>query len=163
MLENISSGMDESLLKRLFNARVALLCIGNELRGDDAVGPLIASMLTGGPNIKVVNCGETPENFLKDVVEFKPGRVIIVDAARFGGQPGQVRVFWRDDIASAGVSTHDAILELLIDHIENETGAEVVLLGIEIENRDIGSQMSRSVRETAKKVAKLINQIAKED
>ena len=61
------------------------------------------------------------------------------------------------------MSTHDAILELAIDRIEAETGAEVVLVGIEIETRDIGSRMSHSVREAAERIAQLINKITKEN
>ncbi len=163
MLENTSPGMDEILFKRIFTGRVVILCIGNELRGDDGVGPLIASLIKEGPSMRVINCGDTPENFLKDVIEFEPERVILIDAARFGGKPGEVGIFGRERIGSAGVSTHDAILELVIDRIEGETGAEVLLVGIEIEKRDIGSGMSQSVRETAERIAKLINQITKEN
>ena len=54
--------MDKSLLAKMLSGRVVIACIGNEMRGDDGVGPFIAGLLTPSERVKVVDCGETPEN-----------------------------------------------------------------------------------------------------
>lgn len=156
MLNKTSLDMDQTI-KHLLNGRVVVLCIGNDLRGDDGVGPFIGSLLKPSPNMRVINCGETPENFLKDVVEFKPERVILIDGVKYGRKPGQLALFSRDDIVWGGISTHDGVLGLFIDGLQGQTGAEVVLLGIQVGDTQIGSQISQAVRQTAIRLAELIN------
>ncbi|MBI4711464.1 MAG: hydrogenase maturation protease, partial [Candidatus Omnitrophica bacterium] len=63
------------------------LTVGNLFRSDDGVGPYLASRLAGLP-VRVVDAGHTPENIIDQVIGLKPSRIIILDAADFGGRTG---------------------------------------------------------------------------
>jgi len=67
-----------------------LLGIGNELRGDDGIGPYVADNLFDDDWL-VLNCGTAPGNFTQVVKRHKPELVVMVDAAEMGLQPGQYR------------------------------------------------------------------------
>ena len=66
--------------------RLAVLGIGHELCGDDAVGVRLAGMLrplvTGNERLLVIEAGPAPENFTGPLRRFQPDLVP-------GGGPGQ--------------------------------------------------------------------------
>ena len=67
------------------------LTVGNSFRKDDGVGPYLAARLATLP-VSVVDAGYTPENIVEQVIALKPSRIIVLDAADFGGRAGEVRV-----------------------------------------------------------------------
>jgi hydrogenase 3 maturation protease len=154
--------MDESVLGRMLTGRVVIACIGNDLRGDDGVGPFIADLLRPTNLVKVVNCGETPENYLGVVAKLSPQKVIIIDAAYFGGNPGEVRAVKKSEIGGGGASTHDAILTLFADYIEAQTGADTFFIAIQPENSEVGSGLSPIVEAAARDLASAINKLIEE-
>ena len=142
---------------RMLDGRVVIACIGNELRGDDGVGPFIAGILKPTDRVTVVNCGETPENYLGVIAGYKPEHVVIIDAAYFGGEPGDVRVVKKSEIAGAGASTHDAILTLFAEYIEAQTGAETFFIAIQPRRSQVGDVLSPPVEAAARELAAAIN------
>lgn len=80
------------------NGRSLVLGLGNPLRGDDGVGPAVIAALGDialPPRVDLLD-GGTPG--LETVLLWQDyGRVLIVDAARIGGQPGQWRRFTLDE------------------------------------------------------------------
>jgi hydrogenase 3 maturation protease len=151
--------MDESALIRMLDGRVVIACIGNELRGDDGVGPFIAGILKPTDRVAVVNCGETPENYLGVIAGYRPEHVVIIDAAYFGGEPGEVRVVKKSEIAGGGASTHDAILTLFAEYIEAQTGAEAFFVAIQPQTSQVGNVLSPPVEAAARELASAINQL----
>lgn len=151
--------MDKSALTHMLEGRVVIACIGNELRGDDGVGPFIARLLRATDRVSVVDCGETPENYLGVIAGFNPDRVVIIDAAYFGGTPGEVRVVKKSEIGGGGASTHDAILTLFADYIEARTGAEAFFVAIQPQTSEVGGVLSAVVETAAKQLAALINEL----
>jgi hydrogenase maturation protease len=78
--------------------RVLVVGLGNEFRGDDAAGLLVARRLAGSAGVDVAeNSGDAAE--LLDKWE-GADLVIVVDAAATGGEPGSVRRL--DPVAEAG-------------------------------------------------------------
>jgi len=75
--------------------KVVVLCLGNIDRGDDAVGPYLASKIKGKVEYDVIDAGVTPENYTGVIKRLKPNRIIIVDAVSFEGKPGEIRCFCR--------------------------------------------------------------------
>ncbi len=71
--------------------RTAILGIGQELRGDDALGLEIArrlqKKLSGREDVLILLAGPAPENFTGALRRFAPQRVILVDAALMGEPP----------------------------------------------------------------------------
>ena len=71
-----------------------VLGLGNRLLGDDAAGPLAVAMLAAAPGRRdaVFRDGGTIGLALLPEIEDAAG-FIAVDAARFGAEPGTVRIF----------------------------------------------------------------------
>jgi hydrogenase 3 maturation protease len=152
--------MDDSALARMLAGLVVIACIGNDLRGDDGAGPFIAGLLKPTDRLKIVDCGETPENYLGVIASHNPEKVLIIDAAYFGGEPGEVKTVKKSEIGAGGASTHDAILTLFADYIEAQTGAEAFFIAIQPEDTQVGSGLSPRVKAAAVKLAADINRLA---
>jgi hydrogenase 3 maturation protease len=145
--------LDRSMLARMLSGRVVVACVGNEWRGDDGVGPFVAKLLRSTDRVTILDCGETPENYLGVIVRLKPERVVVIDAADFGGKPGEVRVIARSEIGGGGVSTHAARLTILTDYVEAGAGAETFFLAIQPESTEFGRPLGAAVAAAAKEVA----------
>jgi hydrogenase 3 maturation protease len=134
------------------NARIAILGIGNIRKGDDAAGALCADTLKVkfGPaisdHIKIVNGGETPENFTGDIRHFSPSHVIIIDAVIAGHQPGAIFIVEPEKIENTDVSTHRMPLTMLYRFLEESIGSHVIMIGIEPEKVDLDTKISKSVQ-----------------
>jgi hydrogenase 3 maturation protease len=144
-------------LTRMLSGRVVIACIGNQLRGDDGVGPLVATLLKPTERVSVVDCGETPENYLGVIADHHPEKVVIVDAAYFGGIPGEIKVVKKSEIGGGGASTHDAILTLFAEYLEAETGAEAFFIAIQPESSQVGGVLSSKVEAAARELASAMN------
>jgi len=131
------------------NSNVVILGIGNPDRGDDGVGPYLAKRLTGRLDAEVINCEEIPESYTGVIRKLQPDTIMILDAVCMGEKPGAIAVLTRQEVSTAGYSTHNASIGLLMKYLEEETGAEVLLLGIQPGNTSYGSPMTPRVRETA--------------
>jgi hydrogenase 3 maturation protease len=153
--------MDKSVLVPMLEGRVVVACVGNQLRGDDGVGPFVASLLISTDRVRVVDCGETPENYLGVISSHRPDRVLIVDAAHFGGDPGEIRTVSKAEITGGGISSHDAILTLFADYIEAGSGAKTFFLAIQPENTQVGTGLSRQVEAAGREIAAAINEIVR--
>lgn len=69
------------------------ITIGNRFRSDDGVGPFIARQIKKSKkNVIVINAEDKPENIIDRAIQLKPCKVIIIDAANFGGMPGEIRL-----------------------------------------------------------------------
>ncbi|UCE50082.1 MAG: hydrogenase 3 maturation endopeptidase HyCI [Phycisphaerales bacterium] len=131
------------------NRNVVILGIGNANRGDDGVGPYLAERLTGRIDVEVINGEEIPERYTGVIRELNPDTIIILDAICIGEKAGAVAVLTAEDVSMAGYSTHNASIGLLMKYLQQETGAEVFLLGIQPGSTFYGSVMTAPVRETA--------------
>lgn len=121
--------------------RTAVCGIGNPLRGDDGVGPLLLRCLKGKLDDKetlLLDCGSTPESFSKDIIAFRPDRLLIVDAADFGARPGEWKTLDVDEIPKFGLSTHSMPLSVFIKYILGRHKCEIVFLGIQPDKAHLG-------------------------
>ncbi|UCE99357.1 MAG: hydrogenase 3 maturation endopeptidase HyCI [Planctomycetota bacterium] len=131
------------------NRSVVILGIGNRDRGDDGVGPYLAEQLIGRVDAEVINCEEIPESYTGVVRKLKPDTVIVLDAVSMGEKPGAVAFLTQEEVSTMGYSTHNASVGLLMKYLNQATGAQVFLLGIQPENTSYGSPMTPRVRKTA--------------
>ncbi|NJE06293.1 hydrogenase 3 maturation endopeptidase HyCI [Thermococcus sp. M36] len=117
----------------LKNAERVVICgIGNDARGDDAFGVIVAERLkklVKNPNVLVLNCGEVPESYTGKIVEFKPDLVVFVDAVDFGGEHGELVAADPEGTLGDAVSTHSLPLRVLVGYLKSRTGAGFVLIG----------------------------------
>lgn len=149
-------------IKNILNfaaARTVIITIGNSLRHDDAVGPYIASRLSSTERLLVIDAGQTPENFLDEIAAFEPERIIIIDAADFGAESGQIRLIAEDAVSELTVSTHAIPFKVITTLLKKDTAANIDIIGIQIENTALGEGLSQKVKESAEA---LISYIQKE-
>ena len=110
---------------------ILILGVGNITRGDDGVGSLLVQNIAGRVEACCIDAGIAPENFLEKIVRKDPDTVLIVDAADFGGDPGQIRVLAPSQLASGGLSTHALSLQMACTYLNLRIPAEVYLLVIQ--------------------------------
>lgn len=131
--------------------RFAVLGVGDDRHGDDAVGPIVARALEGlSDACLAIDAGVCPEAYTGVLRRFRPELVLFVDAADMGLTPGEV--VWLADWHSNEVSaaTHGLPLRILADYLRTELGCRVVLIGIQPETVDFGStEVSPRVRAAA--------------
>jgi len=138
---------------RLAGKRILLLGVGNRLRGDDAVGSLLVERLQGKMDIFMIDAGDVPENYLGPIEESGAEVVLVVDAADFGGKVGDVAIFDIEQVQGMSVSTHTANLGLLFKIISPEKRPQVIMLGIQPGNLELGQGLSEPVRVTMENLA----------
>lgn len=129
-----------------------LLGVGNDDNGDDGIGPWIAHRFSG-EGWHAIDCFTVPENYTGDIKRLRPRRIVIVDAADMGLQPGDIRVIPREKTGKATFSTHAMPLAVFIDYIEDATDANVTLVGIQPQRFD---HMSHAVRQAGKRLIEAI-------
>jgi len=117
---------------------IEVLGLGNVLMGDDALGPYVVKVLEAAwsfpRNVTVVDAG-TPG---LDLTVHMRGRrcVIVADAVRATGAPGEIRLYRKPDLLKVApnlcVSPHEPGLREALMTLEFAGGApeEVLLVGV---------------------------------
>ncbi len=141
---------------RLAGKQVLILGVGNRLRGDDAVGPLLVESLTGKVDVPLIDVGDVPENYLGPIEESGAELVLVVDAADMGAQVGDATIFDIEQVKRKSVSTHTANLSLLFKVIPPEKRPQVIMLGIQPGNTEFGQGLSDPVRATMESLVELL-------
>lgn len=137
-----------SLAKELadrLRGSVAVIGIGNPLRGDDAAGCEVAQRLQGRSTALVVNAEEIPESHLVRIATARPDTVLFVDAVDLGAVPGSVAVLEAKQMVGYCPSTHRVPLGLLMECLRRDTGADVFLIAVQPGQIGFGEPMSHEV------------------
>jgi hydrogenase 3 maturation protease len=141
--------------------RVAIVGVGNRLRGDDAAGPELIRRLESSQlaildsELFLIDVGEVPENFLQKIAGHKPDVILLVDAVNFQRSPGSVEIIELDAVGEQGLSTHHVSLKLAMMYLKEETEADVFILGIQPRSLEMHGGLSEPVEQA-------INQIERE-
>jgi hydrogenase 3 maturation protease len=142
--------------------RLAVLGLGQELRGDDAAGLEAARGLLSrvpesgeinpGQRLLVAAAGPGPENFTGLLRRFRPDLVLLIDAAQMEAVPGEVR--WLDPAETSGLSasTHTFPLHVLAEYLAAELGCQTALIGIQPEQNELGAPLSTPVRAAVQEI-----------
>lgn len=138
------------------NHRFVLLGIGNELRGDDGVGPYIADNLQN-PCWQAINCGTVPENFTGQIKELSPAVLVVVDAAKMGLSPGEYRVLPMEHRDTMITSTHSIPLTVTLSYLQEYVG-QTMLLGVEPEEINNSTDLSPKVKLAAQEIIELLEE-----
>lgn len=141
--------------------RTLVITLGSELRADDGAGPSVFSRLKPRrAGLRVMDGGTVPENIAQKAIDWKPEKIILIDAANFGGEAGEVRVIPLEAINRQPVlSTHSFPLSVTFSIVKEDTGAELVILGVQVKTLDYKEGLSPEVEETASKLALYFNNI----
>lgn len=146
-LEQMVKGLD----KPVADLRIAIVGIGNELRGDDIAGADIADMLqpvaTNSDRLLVINAGSAPENFTGPLRRFRPDFVLLIDAAQMDEPPGSIRLLSWQETQGISASTHSLPLHVFAGYISDELDCAVALLGIQPVDTALGAPLSEPVHQ----------------
>ena len=87
-----------------------------------------------------------PENAVGALRRFKPDLVILLDAADFGGNPGEIR--WIDPMDTSGfsASSHSLPFSVLAGYLTREFKCDIGLIGIQPSSLDFDSGLSSPVK-----------------
>ncbi|MDI6645119.1 MAG: hydrogenase maturation peptidase HycI [Methanobacteriaceae archaeon] len=143
---------------------MVILGIGNDMRGDDGLGPEIILRLSEtlmDDDITLINGGNVPENFTGSIKEVKPSHIILIDAVDFKKKPGYIKLVKKEKISNYNISTHAMPISFLINYLEHSTNANIVLIGIQPKNMDLNSKMSIEVEESLLYLTDLLERLLK--
>jgi hydrogenase 3 maturation protease len=140
--------------------RIAILGIGNLLRTDDGIGPVIVKRLDiRHPAIYSEEVGSVPEAFARNLADFGAQRVIMVDAADMKKSPGHVELVARDRIGGIALSTHSMPLSFLMMYLEDATDGKTTLLGVQPKSLQFGEGLTSEIEEVVRKIIDILNEV----
>ncbi|MFH1403579.1 MAG: hydrogenase maturation protease [Candidatus Altiarchaeota archaeon] len=144
-------------LEVLFSGRVSVVCVGNELNGDDAFGPQVFRLLQpiDDDEMQLIPASTVPENFIGEIMDFKPARVVVIDAGDFGGSPGELRSFEVGELEAFNVSTHRMPLKLFTRRF-TDNGISVHFISVQASRTVVGEPLSHEVGKSAAILSDLI-------
>jgi hydrogenase maturation protease len=144
--------------------RIVVIGVGNLLLKDEGVGIHVVQALQerGLPaDVKLVDGGTSP-----DLIAYTRAgdKLIIVDAAKAGGEPGAVYRFKPEDLADDKAVLASAHEMGVVDNLRliklsgNEPG-ETVIIGIEPDKIEYGTELSPELQ---KRLPEIVNIVLKE-
>jgi hydrogenase 3 maturation protease len=148
--------MIEELQQRIKDKKVLILGIGNRMRGDDAVGSILAERLAKKLDIPIIDASDVPENYLGPIEASGADLVLVLDAADLGASPGDLSLIEMSQLKEVGISTHTANLALLFKVIPQSHRPDAVLVAIQPEQTEAGQGLSRSVDIAMKGLERLL-------
>lgn len=126
------------------SGRVLICGIGNSIRGDEKVGPAAIKELESenlGEDVLLLDCGNTPRNYVSRALEFRPGRAIIISALDMGKSPGTIEVLEADDAKSMLMSGRYVGLQFFIGSLQG-FAESVRFIAVQPRSTEPGSGMS---------------------
>lgn len=131
-----------------------IICgVGNTWRGDDGAGIRAAELLS--EKYRVFLCDTYPERFVDEICHLSPDKVIIFDAADFGGEPGEFRKIDPSEIDRHTISTHTIPLSLF-SALLKRCCKEVIVYGIQVRDISFKGELSSEVKEGVRRLVKMI-------
>jgi len=134
-------------LKNLAGLKTLILGVGQILKGDDGVGPILCQKLSGRISADIMEAGTVPENYIQPIIKQAPENLFVIDAIDFEAEPGTIKVFPAEQLSSAAFSTHTLSPRLFIDLIRRQLDVNVHLIGIQPANLEFGQPLSPPVSE----------------
>lgn len=137
--------------------RTAVIGVGNRLWGDDGAGPELLRRLkeewtaqephsTSQGQCFFIDAGDSPEDWLIRVTDFKPDVILVIDAMDLQAEPGSMAILESEALPEASCcSTHRLPLRTLLRLWERD-GSMAFVLGIQPKNMIFREGLSREVK-----------------
>ena len=151
----------EPIRSLILSERTVVIGMGNPDRADDGAGIEIVSHWKARLKERAFLDTETSvETVVFDGLADAEAEVFLfVDAADFGGRPGEFRLFGVKDTAEfhPAISTHKVPIDLLMGVIASK-GRRAFLLGIQPESVELFGGMTEEVAKAVEILERLVNQ-----
>ncbi|MCS7102744.1 MAG: hydrogenase maturation protease, partial [Candidatus Korarchaeum sp.] len=144
----------KTILENTLDERTLLLCVGNELRGDDAVGVYIGRELQSR-NFSDIIVTSNPENYMDVIRKRSPEKIIIIDAVDFGERPGSI-VFTELREFPQTISSHRIQFSKIIKFLGVD---KAYILGIQPKKLGFSEEITPEVRRSADIIISLLSEV----
>jgi hydrogenase 3 maturation protease len=151
--------MLEALRHRTSGKKLVIVGVGNTLRGDDGIGPVLVERLRGKTRATLIDGADVPENYLDVVEAARPDVVLIIDSVELGSKPGTVALIEIEQLAGARLTTHNTTLAPFAEAVHVATGAHVFVLAIQPGDTSLRSPMSIPVEAILPSLEKLFREL----
>ena len=156
----MKEGLKHLLVKRLGGVRrLAIVGAGSCLKADDAAGIVLTDRLMkkcASPCLLICSAGAAPENYTGVLRQFAPEHVLLIDAADFGGNPGDTVLIPPEAITGVSFSTHMLPLNFFLTYLCRETGCAATVIGIQPLCLAFGAPMSKPVQTAVSRVSRAL-------
>jgi hydrogenase 3 maturation protease len=149
------SSLGTTLRRWMAREPALVVGVGNELRGDDAVGAQVAKSLRN-QGLPAVLVGDVPEAYTDVIRTSGCTRILFVDAVDMGAEPGETALLEPDQLADTRHDTHRPSLALVMQYLEQTANCDCLLLGVQPAQVALGQPMSREVRRSAEVLTELL-------
>jgi hydrogenase 3 maturation protease len=153
-------GTDKQLfeqLNKLRGSKTVIVGIGNILKGDDGVGPLICQQLQQAKSCaELIDTGTVPENYIQPIIKKAPQNLLIIDAIDFGSSPGTMSIFKPERLNSTVFSTHTLSPRLFIEMVSRNIAVNVYFIGIQPAHTRLGDLMSPQVCQAVQQLSQIL-------
>jgi hydrogenase 3 maturation protease len=142
--------------------KVVVAGIGNPIRMDDFVGVKIVQDLRGKVSDKVylIECETVPENYIKQIIDFTPTHILLIDAAILGLKTGESKLINPKQLTTfPAFSTHMLPLRIFCEYVAKTTRAKIALLLIEPKMTDFGEELSPEIKVSAQNITHTLMEI----
>ena len=134
--------------------------IGNALRGDDAIGPLVIEKLiedNNGLPAEFIDLGADAFTMLEHLMGQDP--LLIIDCAKMGKKPGEIKMF---DVNEASIMETSKVVSLHgfgfadVYRMAREMGevAHCKIIGVEPKSIEFDTQLSEEIKKSVPKILK---------
>lgn len=146
-------------LNKLCGSSTVIVGIGNTLKGDDGVGPMVCEQLAGRVSAEVINAGTVPENYIRKIIKKAPQYLLVIDAIDFGASAGAIKIFKPEKLNSHIISTHALSPRLFVDMVCAHSQVDVYFIGIQPAQMQLGEPLSEQVKEASQRLIDTIVEI----
>ncbi len=142
-------------------SNIAILGIGNDLKGDDGIGPYVIEQLQNRnpPHIELINASTVPENFISHLIESNPQLILLLDAALMQTEPGTIKLIDKDTIGGIVFSSHQLPLSFFIEYLENNITTTILILGIQPFTDEFAQPFSEPVQKAASEIITMLSRL----
>jgi len=156
-------GTDQQLFKQLSkfrSSRTVIVGIGNILKGDDGVGPLVCEQLQqASMGVEIIDAAVVPENYIQRIIKKAPQNLLIIDAIDLGAPPGTIKIFKPQQLNSIVTSTHTLSPRLFADMVAQSIEVDVYFIGIQPAHTRLGDPMSPQVHRAARQLSQTLIEV----
>ena len=145
-----------------------VISLGNELRGDDSIGPVVVNKLQAmdlPEDIALIEAGNDAFTVLEHLIAEDP--VLLIDSAKMGKQPGEVVKF---KVNSTNIKSFEKSISLhgfsfgemfkMAEQIGPLPACSVI--GIEPKSIEFGQELSEEVKDSLPSILNMVIEEAKQ-
>lgn len=147
-------------LSKLRGSKTIIVGIGNTLKGDDGVGPLVCEQLRqAGIAAEIIDAGTVPENYIQRITKKAPQNLLIIDAIDFGAGPGTIKIFEPHELNAFIVSTHTLSPRLFAELVSRNIKVDIYFVGIQPAQTQLGQSVSAEAAQAAEQLSQSLADI----